>query len=493
MASVTNGEPWRVLHQRLCGISKRRAALDAEEARCLREAIAVRLWRRLGYVHLNEYLEHELGYAPQAGIERVRVAEALAQLPRIEASLGEGVLSFSAVRELTRVAQPDTEQAWLEAAYGKNLRQIEAMVSGKKPGDRPEDPARPELVTRILRLELRPSAFAAFRQVQAVLADEHGGRLDDSALIEELCRRALEAGAGAERPAYQIAFTVCESCRRGWQNGAGREIEVGAEVLDRARCDAELIGSLDADEPARMTSTVTPRVRRQVLARDHHACTIPGCRSARNLDVHHIQFRSDGGGNELSNLLTMCSGHHALLHAGQLIVRGEAPHALEFSWREAPECAAAEVGGDAAQGATRSSQGAGLRSAAPEPTLQSTPARDAGSSTGRSGPSPAHAQAEDTAQDGHAPAAGPCQAPPRPAPGAPGAPGMVHDDTGTAGLETDACTALITAGFKLCEARAAVARARPHVGAEATLEQLVREALRCCAVPASSAPHAPPR
>ncbi|HEX8111966.1 MAG TPA: hypothetical protein VF516_29745 [Kofleriaceae bacterium] len=203
---MRNDESWRALHHQLCGISKRRAALDAEEARCLREAIAVQLWRRLGYVHLNEYLERELGYAPQAGIERVRVAQALALLPRIEASLGEGVLSFSAVRELTRVAQPDTEQAWLDAAYGKNLRQIEAMVSGKKPGDRPEDPARPELMKRILRLELSPSAFAAFRQVQAVLADEHGGRLDDSALIETLCRRALEGGAEVGRPAHQIAF-----------------------------------------------------------------------------------------------------------------------------------------------------------------------------------------------------------------------------------------------------------------------------------------------
>ena len=311
MASVRNDESWRALHHQLCGISKRRAALDAEEARCLREAIAIELWRRLGYVHLDEYLERELGYAPQAGNARVRDAHALVLLPRIEASLEDGVLSFSAVRELTRVAQPDTEQAWLDAAYGKNLRQIEAMVSGKKPGDRPEDPARPELVKRILRLELTPSAFAAFRQAQAVIADEHGVRLDDSALIETLCRRALEGGAGSERPAHQIAYTVCESCRRGWQNGAGREVEVSAEVIDRARCDAEVIGSLEADEPARVSSTITPRVRRQVLARDHHACAVPGCRSARNLDVHHIQFRSDGGGNELSNLLTVCSGHHA--------------------------------------------------------------------------------------------------------------------------------------------------------------------------------------
>jgi hypothetical protein len=488
MASVTNGETWRVLHQRLCGISKRRAALDAEEARCLREAVAVRLWRRLGYVHLNEYLERELGYAPQAGTERIRVALALAQLPRIEASLGEGALSFSAVRELTRVVTVDTEQAWLDAAHGKNLRQIEAMVSGKKPGDRPEDPARPELVNRILRLELSPAAFALFRQVQAVMADEHGGRLDDSALIETLCRHALEGGADSGRPAHQIAFTVCASCRRGWQNGAGREIEVSPEVLDRARCDAELIGSLEASEPARVTSTITPRLRRQVLARDHHRCTVPGCRAARNLDVHHIQFRSDGGGNELSNLLTVCSGHHALLHAGQLIIRGEAPHALEFSWREAPERSTAEAGGDSAPDMSRSSESTAFRSEAPEPSPRSMPARDTGSTIRRDDQAPADPRAEDTTGHGTAPTPAQRLAPPRPASGGPG---MVPDETEISTVDSDACTALTTAGFKLREARAAVAQARPHVGAEATLERLLREALRRCAVSASSVSHAP--
>lgn len=487
MASVTNGETWRVLHQRLCGISKRRAALDAEEARCLREAVAVRLWQRLGYVHLNEYLERELGHAPQAGAERIRVALALAQLPRIEASLGEGALSFSAVRELTRVATVDTEQAWLEAAHGKNLRQIEAMVSGKKPGDRPEDPARPELVTRILRLELSPSAFAAFRQIQAVMADEHGGRLDDSALIEALCRRVLEGGADSGRPAYQIAFTVCESCRRGWQNGAGREFEVSAEVLDRARCDAELIGSLDASEPARVRSTITPRLRRQVLARDHHGCTVPGCRAARNLDVHHIRFRSDGGGSKLSNLLTLCSGHHALLHAGQLIIRGEAPHALEFSWREAPERPTAEARSERAPGRSGSSDSADCRSVPPEPLPRSI-ARDTGSMISHGDRPPVAPLAEDTPRDGNAPIPVQCLAPPRPAFGGPD---IVHDEMEMSTVDSDACTALTTAGFKLLEARAAVAKARPHVGADATLEQLLREALRRCAVPAPSRSHAP--
>lgn len=327
-------EDWHSLHQRLRGIAKRRAALDAEEARCLREAEALRLWRRLGYIHMNEYLERELGYGPHAAAERLRVARELGELPQIEASLADGTLPFSAVRELTRIATGETEAAWLAEARGKNLRQIEGLISGRKRGDQPCDPTDPDLVKRVVRLELSPAAFALFRQTQSAIADEHGARPDDSALVEILCRRALEGDGSSERPAHQIAITVCESCRRGWQNGAGREIEIGREVIARARCDAELLGSLDAQEPARVTSTVTPRIRRQVLARDHHRCTVEGCRSARNLDLHHIEYQRDGGGHELSNLTTICTGHHQQLHDGALTIRGKAPDGLEFAWRE---------------------------------------------------------------------------------------------------------------------------------------------------------------
>ena len=113
-----------------------------------------------------------------------------------------------------------------------------------------------------------------------------------------------------------------------------REIEVGPEVIERARCDAEEIGSLTAGEPERVRTTVTPRVRRQVLARDHHRCTVPGWRSARNLDLHHIEFREHGGSHEMGNLTVVCSAHHQHLHEDRLTIRGRAPAECQVSIEE---------------------------------------------------------------------------------------------------------------------------------------------------------------
>src|ERR1700755_62237 len=92
---------WQTIDRALRRIAVRRAALDAEEARWLREAEACQIWRPLGMVSALDYMERVLGYAPRSAQERLRVARALGVLPQLTAALTQGELSFSAVRELT--------------------------------------------------------------------------------------------------------------------------------------------------------------------------------------------------------------------------------------------------------------------------------------------------------------------------------------------------------------------------------------------------------
>ena len=169
-----------------------------------------------------------------------------------------------------------------------------------------------------------------------MIAAERGAEISDAEFVESLCRGAIAPGTGAGGPAHQIAYQQCPDCRRATQNGAGREIDIAPEVFERASCDAKVLGSLDAAAPERATTTVTPRLREQVFARDHHRCTVPGCRSARNLDIHHIVPQAQGGKHELWNLTLLCSGHHAALHDGLLEMHGQAPYEIAFRWVYGP-------------------------------------------------------------------------------------------------------------------------------------------------------------
>ena len=324
------------VHRRLCEYARHRSALDAAEAFDLVRAEQFKLYALHACATHYEYMERVLGYGPHAARERMRVARALVRLPETTAALARGELSYSAVRELTRVATDETETAWLARAKGLVVHQIERLVADHRLGDHPDDPPDPNLRPRVVRFELPPEVYALWRQARMVVAEERGTEISDADFIETICRAMIAPGTGASGPAHQIAYQRCPDCRRTTQNGAGRDIAIAPEVFERASCDAKELGSLDADVAERATTTVTPRVREQVFARDHHRCTAPGCRSARNLEIHHVIEQAHGGTHELSNLCLLCSGHHAALHAGLLTIRGRAPYELELHWTCAP-------------------------------------------------------------------------------------------------------------------------------------------------------------
>lgn len=53
-------------------------------------------------------------------------------------------------------------------------------------------------------------------------------------------------------------------------------------------------------------------LRRRILERDGWRCQSCGLR--RNLEVHHIIFRSHSGSDAEQNLITLCSDCHRSLH-----------------------------------------------------------------------------------------------------------------------------------------------------------------------------------
>src|SRR5882757_11011415 len=122
---------WQEAHRELSRLAKARAALDWEQGCWLLRALRSRVDRHLGFGSFKESVERLFGYKGRWTDERIRVAEALESLPEMTQALRDGAVTWSAVRELTRVANAGNEHQWLEVARGETLRQIEARVSGR--------------------------------------------------------------------------------------------------------------------------------------------------------------------------------------------------------------------------------------------------------------------------------------------------------------------------------------------------------------------------
>jgi hypothetical protein len=92
------------------------------------------------------------------------------------------------------------------------------------------------------------------------------------------------------------------------------------DAVRRLACDATIVGVLeDTDgEPlnvGRKTRSIPPALSRALRARDR-GCRFPGCDRARFTEGHHVKHWADGGETKLSNLVTLCSFHHHLVHEG---------------------------------------------------------------------------------------------------------------------------------------------------------------------------------
>ena len=98
------GVDWKHAHEELVRLARLRASLDWDEGRWLVSALRLGAHLRLGFGSFVEYVERLFGYRPRFTQEKLRVAEALQELPELDRVLHDRELSWSAARELIRVA-----------------------------------------------------------------------------------------------------------------------------------------------------------------------------------------------------------------------------------------------------------------------------------------------------------------------------------------------------------------------------------------------------
>jgi hypothetical protein len=90
-----------------------------------------------------------------------------------------------------------------------------------------------------------------------------------------------------------------------------------AESPAEWECVERIVQTFVAGWSVRQTAAWQRRYR--IFERDGWLCRVPGCSSRRNLQVHHVVFRSQGGGDDDGNLAVLCATHHLRgLHHGRL-------------------------------------------------------------------------------------------------------------------------------------------------------------------------------
>jgi hypothetical protein len=331
-------------------------------------------YERHGLVNCAQWLNWMCGIGTVAAREKVRVARALENLPQISALFAKGELSYSKVRAMTRVATPATESALVNVALHGTASHVEKLVSkyrwterrdaGKLAHQRHLDrtlsyffdgddfvihgrlpPEVGMLVRKALEAAgdvLRASATdpgaqragqmaagtwaLAYREMSA-----GAKRADALRLLAEtfLANPSEEPDFSSSAERYQVVVHVDQAVLQSQvavddTEPHRCELHDGpALALDTARrlaCDASAVGIVEGDhgEPldvGRKTRIIPVAIQRALRSRDG-GCRFPGCDRTRFTHGHHMKHWVDGGKTKLSNLVTLCSFHHTLVHEG---------------------------------------------------------------------------------------------------------------------------------------------------------------------------------
>ena len=334
----------------------------------LREFDAQAGWNN-GFLSCAHWLHWRTGIDLGAAREKVRVARALAQLPRLSGAMQRGELSYAKVRALTRIATPANEPQLIDIAYNGTAAHVERLVRAWRRCDRVEEARQTERahlnrsVTTyvdedglvVLRARLTPELGAVVqraleaasdrlyqesREVQAESIEDEvttgQRRADALGLLAECALHNLDRGSAADR--YQVVLHVE---RDAAEDPGGQSVlelgdggmHVSAETSRRLSCDASIVVIRDGPEGTpldvgRKRRTIPTAIRRALNARDER-CRFPGC-SARRCDAHHVEHWMDGGATSLGNLMLLCRRHHRLLHEGGFSVERDASGRLTF-------------------------------------------------------------------------------------------------------------------------------------------------------------------
>ena len=96
-----------------------------------------KIYREFGCSSIYHYATSHLALGEHTIAEMVRTGKALENLPLLSQAYEEGKISSTHVREITRVATPETESFWYEAAKKSTTRQIEKLVAFSPKGGLP--------------------------------------------------------------------------------------------------------------------------------------------------------------------------------------------------------------------------------------------------------------------------------------------------------------------------------------------------------------------
>jgi hypothetical protein len=266
--------------------------IDWQMGRLLRTFFNYRLHHLMGFRSESRYLRERIGISRRKSSYLTQLDRRGWDVPELMQAYRAGELSWARATALLRIADMDSGKAWVERANQVTVRRLIDEIDWALDQPKLDSVPPPPDGTRLPE-----------RQTCARPANDPDHRLTEEIVLS------------APTSVVEVFRTVIRAYGHGWSGLEKMLAHVKGEWESQAKH------------------------RDPIFARDDWRCSVPGCTSRRNLQVHHVQFRSRGGGNQQWNRICLCSWHHLRgIHTGKVRAEGRAPDDILWELGVRPGC-----------------------------------------------------------------------------------------------------------------------------------------------------------
>jgi hypothetical protein len=182
--------------------------------------------------------------------------------------------------------------------------------------------------------------------VVIAVKDDRSHEQRDNDVLDGYLRAGIRASAdemGGMKPIVEVTAVVTladlEAGRGvGWIDGITEPVSI--DHIKELACGGGYRLMIQGDEGEVLWLGKKPRYfsssqKKAVVLRDGATCSAGSCKKpARQCDVHHVEFYSDGGPTDVDNAILFCSEHHHMIHKSPFTIKmlGGRPHILAPRW-----------------------------------------------------------------------------------------------------------------------------------------------------------------
>ena len=246
-----------------------------------------RVFERMGFSSLFSYCVERLNLSASYSYSFISVARKARLVPLLKEAVTDGTLTVSQAKRIVGVIEPANAKTWIDKAAILKQRELEREVAATLPSPAPKEKLR-----------------------------HVGGQMSELRLvIPEEMRKKLERLREIRGCTMLEAFDF-----------AMEEALKHHDPLLKARRNHGKTKK-KPDEPQQSSSRqktgrtpIPAQVKHDIVLRDEARCAFirpdgRRCENRRYVQLHHLIQVSHGGENSATNIVTLCSSHHAALHA----------------------------------------------------------------------------------------------------------------------------------------------------------------------------------